>query len=74
MLNKEFIDNLPKTPEKKIDKYIKQISKEIATNAKKIGIQEARKQANLKYGKFWRERLNIKAIFKSNPFDKMSYF
>lgn len=75
MLSKEFIDNLSYTDEKIIDKYIKSISKEIAKNAELYcNIQEARKQANLKYGKQWRERLTMKKIYNTNPFGKMSYY
>lgn len=39
------------------EKKIASIIKEIAINIKNgMGVQEARKQANLKYGKGWRER------------------
>jgi hypothetical protein len=39
------------------EKKIASIRKEIAINIKNgIGVQDARKQANLKYGKGWRER------------------
>ena len=39
------------------EKKIASIRKEIAINIKNgMGVQEARKQANLKYGKGWRER------------------
>ncbi len=70
-----FIDELPNTNEKIIDKYLRTISKEIAKEAKVIGIQKARQNANIKYGKFWRERLTMKKIYNSpNPFGKMSYW
>jgi hypothetical protein len=75
MLCAVFIDELPKTNEKIIDKYLCQISREIGKEAKTIGISKARQNANIKYGKFWRERLNAKKIYNSpNPFGKMSYF
>ena len=46
--------NYKRTP---AEKKIASIRKEIAINIKNgIGVQEARKQANLKYGKGWRER------------------
>lgn len=70
-----FIDELPNTNEKIIDKYLRTISKEIAKEAKVLGIQKARQNANIKYGKFWRERLSNKKIYNSqNPFGKMSYW
>lgn len=46
--------NWKRTP---AEKKIASIRKEIAINIKNgMGVQEARKQANLKYGKGWRER------------------
>jgi hypothetical protein len=70
-----FIDELPNTNEKVIDKYLRTISKEIAKEAKVLGIQKARQNANIKYGKFWRERLTMKKIYNTpNPFGKMSYW
>jgi len=70
-----FIDELPYTDERIIDKYLRTISKEIAIEAKINGISIARKNANLKYGKGWRSRLTIKKIYNSpNPFGKMSYY
>ncbi len=70
-----FIDELPNTNEKIILKYLKIISREISKEAKLVGINKARQNANLKYGKFWRERLTIKKIYNSpNPFGKMSYW
>ena len=46
--------NWKRTPS---EKKIASIRKEIAINIKNgMGVQEARKQANLKYGKGWRER------------------
>jgi hypothetical protein len=46
--------NCKRTP---AEKKIASIRKEIAINIKNgMGVQEARKQANLKYGKGWRER------------------
>jgi hypothetical protein len=70
-----FIDALPNTDEKIIDKYLRTISKEIAQDAKILGIGNARQNANIKYGKFWRSRLTIKKIYNSpNPFGKMSYY
>jgi len=75
MLCAVFIDELPMTNEKVIYKYLRQISREIGKEAKVIGITKARQNANVKYGKFWRERLTIKKIYNSpNPFGKMSYF
>lgn len=75
MLCAVFIDELPNTPEKVILKYLKTISREIAKDAKVIGLDKSRQKANLKYGKFWRERLTIKKIYDSpNPFGKMSYW
>lgn len=47
-------DNYKRTP---AEKKIASIRKEIAINIKNgIGVEEARRQANLKYGKGWRER------------------
>lgn len=69
-----FINELPNTNEKIIDKYLRIISNEITKEAKVIGIQKARQNANIKYGKFWRERLTMKKIYNTpNPFGKMSY-
>ena len=46
--------NWKRTPS---EKKIASIRKEIAINIKNgMGVQEARKRANLKYGKGWRER------------------
>ena len=46
--------NYKRTP---AEKKIASIRKEIAINIKNgMGVQDARKQANLKYGKGWRER------------------
>jgi len=73
-LTKEFIDNLPKTDEHIITKYQKQISNEIALNGKLIGFNKARQQANLKYGKFWRDRLESKKIYKKDHFKRISYY
>ena len=75
IINKEFIDNLKPTNEKIIDKYLKAISKEISNETKLIGINKARQSANIKFGKFWRERLNSKKVYNSvNPFGKISYY
>lgn len=77
-----FIDALPYTDEKIINKYTKQISKELVKLSKEFQSKgepdyhnKARCEINKKYGKFWRERLNIKKIYNSpNPFGKMSYY
>jgi hypothetical protein len=70
-----FIENLPNTNEKIIDKYLRQISREIGKEAKIVGIGKARQNANIKYGKGWRETLTAKKIYNcKNPFGKMSYF
>lgn len=69
-----FIENLPNTNEKIIDKYLRIISREIDKEAKVIGIGKARQNANIKYGKGWRETLIMKKIYnRKNPFDKMFY-
>jgi hypothetical protein len=81
-LTEEFIDSLPNTDEKIIDKYTKQIStelyhlsKEFEAKGDKNAHTNARCEINKKYGKFWRERLNFKKIYNSsNPFGKMSYY
>lgn len=57
-LNSDFIDNLQDTDEKTRLKYIKYISSQIRKEAEIVGIQKARENANKKYGKFWRDRLN----------------
>ena len=77
-----FIDSLPYTDEKIIDKYTKQISTELYNLSKEFEAKgdtnahvNARCEINKKYGKFWRERLNMKKIYNSpNPFGKMSYY
>lgn len=77
-----FINELPNTDEKIIDKYTKQISKELYHLSKEFEANgdtnahvNARCEINKKYGKFWRERLNTKKIYNSqNPFGKMSYY
>ena len=77
-----FIDALPHTDEKIIDKYIKQISTELYHLSKEFEAKgdtnyhvNARCEINKKYGKFWRERLKMKKIYNSpNPFGKMSYY
>lgn len=77
-----FIESLPYTYEKIIDKYTKQIStelyhlsKEFEANGDTNAHVNARCEINKKYGKFWRERLNMKKIYNSpNPFGKMSYY
>jgi hypothetical protein len=82
VLSEEFIDNLPPTNEKIIDKYTKRIStelyhlsKEFEANGDTNAHVNARCEINKKYGKFWRERLNVKKIYNSpNPFGKMSYY
>lgn len=74
-----FIDALPHTDEKIIDKYTKQIStelyhlsKELEANGDTNAHVNARCEINKKYGKFWRERLNMKKIYSSkNPFGKL---
>lgn len=76
------IDALPNTDEKIIDKYCKKISKELTALSKEFELigdkdyhNKARAEINKKYGKFWRERLNIKKIYNSpNPFGKISYY
>ena len=81
LLCNDFINNLPNTNEKIIDKYIKQISTELYHLSKDFEAKgdtnahvNARCEINKKYGKFWRERLNSKKIYNSpNPFGKMSY-
>jgi len=74
-LNARFIDELPNKNEKIIDRYLRQISREIGREAKSIGITKARQNANAKYGKFWRERLISKKIYNSrNIFCKISYY
>jgi len=74
-LSESFINELPKTNEKTIDKYIWQISNEISKEANVIGIQKARQNANKKYGKFWRERLTSKKIHKGKSrIGHMSYY
>lgn len=57
-LNSDFIDNLTGVDECTRLKYIRHISSEIREEAKTVGIQKARENANKKYGKFWRDRLN----------------
>jgi hypothetical protein len=77
-----FIDALPHTDEKIIDKYTKQISTELYNLSKELEANgdtnahvNARCEINKKYGKFWRERLDMKKIYNSkNPFGKMSYY
>ena len=74
-ITSEIIDNLEPCDERIVDKYLKQILKEVAAEAKIIGAQKARENANKKYGKGWRERLRIKKIYrKKNPFGKISYY
>ena len=65
-----FIDTLQYTDEKIIDKYTKQISTELYNLSKELEAKgdtnahvNARCEINKKYGKFWRERLNIKKIY-----------
>ena len=82
MLCDAFIDALPHTDEKIIDKYTKQISTELYHLSKELEAKgdtnahvNARCEINKKYGKFWRERLNVKKIYNSKkPFGKMSYY
>ena len=77
-----FIDALPNTDEKIINKWSKQISRELVKLSKEFQAKEepdyhnkARCEINKKYGKFWRERLNMKKIYNcKNPFGKMSYY
>lgn len=73
-LNEKFINELPKTDEKIIDRYTKYISNQISKDAKLMGIQKARQKANIKFGKFWRERLKSKIIYTGNPFGQMFYY
>lgn len=64
LVNEEMFDCGDKHYEPKIslertpsEKKIAAIRKEIAINIKNgMGVQEARKNANIKYGKGWRER------------------
>ncbi len=82
MLCDAFINELPYTNEKIINKYTKQISTELYYLSKEFETAgdtnahvNARCEINKKYGKFWRERLDIKKIYNSpNPFGKMSYY
>ena len=82
LMSAEFIDNLPLTNEKIINKYTKQISTELYNLSKEFEANgdtnahvNARCEINKRYGKFWRERLNLKKIYNSpNPFGKMSYY
>lgn len=74
-LNSKGIDDMPYKPEKEIDKIIKSISKElkeISNRNKSQGIKDYHGQAqaeiNRKYGKFWRERLDMKKIYNESPF------
>lgn len=77
-----FIDALPYTDEKIIDRYTKQIStelyhlsRELEANGDTNAHVNARCEINKKYGKFWRGRLKLKKIYRSsNPFGKMSYY
>lgn len=62
-LSKEFIDTLEKTSEDTINRYQQIISLEIRINSEKFTITKARQIANLKYGKFWRDRLEDKKIY-----------
>lgn len=64
LINEKMFENseeyyLPKGSWKRTpaEKKIASIRKEIAINVKNgMGVEEARRQANLKYGKGWRER------------------
>lgn len=63
------IDELEKDSESVIDSYIKQISnelKQISNEFKQKGNPnyhiDARHQINQKYGKYWRERLELKRL------------
>lgn len=80
-ITSEFIDNLPYTKEKIVDKYIAQITKEIYKLAKefeasgdKNPLINARCEINKKYGKYWGERLISKMIYPKNSFPRMRYF
>ena len=73
------IDELEKDSEFVIDRYIKQISKEVKETSDKLKQQghpnyhiEARHIINLKYGKWWRERLELKKIYKWNRTEILS--
>lgn len=65
-LTEEFIDNLPFTDEKIINKYIKHISKGIAIKIQNGMLDNtARCEANKLYGKWWRDRLTEKKIYNN---------
>ena len=60
---------------KPILKEIKVLSNQYKLEGHTDYHNKAREEINKKYGKFWRERLNMKKIYNSpNPFGKMSYY
>jgi len=69
-MDEKFIDELPYTEESIIDNYTKKISSELYNLSKQFEAAgdtnahvNARCEINKKYGKFWRERLNIKKTY-----------
>lgn len=81
ILSEQFIDSLPYAKERVINKYIKQIGKEVYELSKKFeangdtnALINARCEINKRYGKFWRERLNRKKIFDKRAFSKVPYY
>jgi hypothetical protein len=69
-IDEAFLKNLPKTSEKDVDKILNYIRKRISKRAKQLknagdkdGLNTARREANAKYGRGWRECMLLRTIY-----------
>lgn len=76
-IDEEFLKNLPSTPEKDVNKILRYIKKKISKRAAKLekagdkdGLNTARREANAKYGKGWRECMITRTIFTRSKSSK----
>lgn len=76
-IDEDFLMDLPATSEKDVDKILKYIRKGISKRAAKLekagdkdGLNTARREANNKYGKGWRECMITRTIFTRSKSSK----
>ena len=73
-IDEEFLKNLPSTPEKEVDKILNYIRNKISKRSKQLiksgdkdGLNTARREANAKYGKGWRECMITRTLYTTTP-------
>lgn len=76
-IDEEFLKNLPRTSEKDVDKILNYIRKKISKRASKLekagdkdGLNTARREANEKYGRGWRECMITRTLYNRSIFSK----